>query len=171
MVMTKVDDYAISEEAFNLRNALDKILETLVSVYASYGVPLPSRRYWTFGPPAIDCEQAVVSFVQLYLGLPGDEASQPRPCSDPRSMVVNINIAREIMVITKTGKLPSGAQIQAGSEWQAIDAWVLMEAMQQFDTWGAAYGGRGLGVIATVDTGAAEGGFASVNMTLTVAVG
>lgn len=168
MAMTKVDDYAISEDAFNLRDALDKILETLVSVYASYGVPLPSRRYWTFGPPAIDCEQAVVSFVQLYLGRPGDEASVPRNCNDPKSIVVNINIAREIMMLTKTGKLPSGEQIQAGSEWQAIDAWVLMESMQQFDNW-AEYG-RGLGVIATIDSGSSEGGYAAVNMTLTLAV-
>jgi len=45
----------------------------------------------------------------------------------------------------------------------AVDAWTLLDASCLCDEWG-------LGVIATVTAGEAQGGFQGVNMTLTVAV-
>jgi hypothetical protein len=163
-------DYSlgVSEESLNLSNMLDGIVERVESVFSSYNVTLPNRRYWNFGQPAIDCEQLVVSFIQMYLGTPGDEASTPQRCHMPRSAVVTISIARQVPVVGANGRPPTADKIQESSRASAIDAWVLMEAVKEFDMWDGT--GFGLGVIATVDVLPAEGGFQAVNMQLTLAV-
>lgn len=165
--MAKLSDYDIETEAMRLRDNMNRVLETVVSVFESYNVPLPSRRYWTFGIPAVDCEQVVVSFVQTYLGRPGDQASEPRNCNEPRSFVVSISISRK-QTLNKNGNPPTAEQIIADGEWQAVDTWTLMEAIQQFDTWNGY--GRGLGVIATTMAEQPQGGYYTTTMQLTLGV-
>lgn len=164
---SKVENYPIAEEAFNLKTFLDKIVEKVRDVYNMYNVPLPDRQYWTFGDAAFDCEQMVVSFVNLYLGPPGDEASQPQRCSAPRTAVVTINVVRKTATPVN-GKLPSATSLQDAADWQAIDAWILIESNQLFDQWDDFI--QGPGVIATVTAGTASGGFQNVSMQLTMAV-
>jgi hypothetical protein len=120
------------------------------------------------GTPAIDCEQIVVAFVQMYLGPPGDQASQPMRCNVPKSAVMTVSIAREIPVVGTNGRAPTGDKIQAGSEISAVDAWVLMDTVQLFDRWDE--GGYGPGIIATLDAGTPEGGFQVVTLQLTMAI-
>jgi hypothetical protein len=158
----------VDPDALNLKNMMDQILEKVTSVLTSYGVPLPARCYWTMGNPAIDCEQLVVSFIQMYLGTPGDQASTPQRCHMPRTAVLAISIAREVPVVGMNGRPPSAEKIEAGSALSAIDAWVLMESMKQFDPWDE--GIPGMGVIATVDAPTVEGGFQLVNLQLSVVV-
>ena len=158
----------VDPDALNLKNMMDQVLEKVTSVFTSYGVPLPSRCYWTMGNPAIDCEQLVVSFIQMYLGTPGDQASTPQRCHMPRTAVLAISIAREVPVVGVNGRPPSAEKIEAGSALSAVDAWVLMESMKSFDPWDS--DGLGLGVIATVDAPTVEGGFQLVNMQLSVVV-
>jgi len=112
---------------------MDRALEKAEAVFQSYDVPLPERRYWTIGAPAIDCPQLVVSFVQAYLGTPGDEASTPQRCHMPRSVVLSISIAREIPTVGQGGRPPSGTTIEEASYISAVDAWVLLESLNQFD--------------------------------------
>ena len=76
--MPIIDTTAIPSEAKNAKDLLDGVLDTLVSVFSSYSVPLPSRQYWTVGEQAIDCEQLTVTLIQIYLGAPGDQASSPQ---------------------------------------------------------------------------------------------
>ena len=76
--MAIVDISGVSAGALNLKNLMDGVLEKTVEVFEDYNVPLPSRQFWTVGEPAIDCEQLVVSFIQTYLGLPGNQASEPQ---------------------------------------------------------------------------------------------
>lgn len=83
--MTYIDGSGVLEDATNLRDMMDGIVERVETIFQSYNVNLPNRRYWTIGQPAIDCEQVVVSFIQMYLGAPGDEASSPQRCNVPRS--------------------------------------------------------------------------------------
>jgi hypothetical protein len=166
--MTEIDGTGVLEDATNLRDMMDGILERVESVFQSYNVNLPKRRYWTLGQPAIDCEQVVVSFIQMYLGAPGDEATTPQRCNMPRSAVVTISIARQVPIVGVNGRPPSPENIQRASETSAIDAWVLMDAVRLFDMWDGS--GYGLGVIATVDITPPEGGFQTVNMNLTLAV-
>jgi hypothetical protein len=166
--MYEIDGTGVLEDATNLRDMMDGIVERVEAVFQSYNVNLPSRRYWTIGQPAIDCEQVVVSFIQMYLGAPGDEASSPQRCNVPRSAVVTISIARSVPIVGANGRPPSPEKIQEASAVSAIDAWVLMDAVRLFDMWDGS--GYGVGVIATVDITPPEGGFQTVNMNLTLAV-
>ena len=158
----------VSEDALHLKNLMDGILSRIETVFQAYNVPLPSRRYWTMGEVAVDCEQVVVNFLQMYLGTPGDEQSAPQRCHVPRTATVVISISRPVATVGQNGRPPSGVKITESSYTSAIDAWVLMECIREFDMWDDS--GYGLGVIATLDSSGPEGGFQTVNMQLTLAV-
>ena len=157
----------ISEDALNLRVMMNGVLERVESVFQSYNVPLPQRRYWTMGTPAIDCEQLVVAFNQMYLGSPGDQVSEPQRCNVPRTAILTISIAREVPTVGMNGRPPTAEKIQQGAEISAIDAWVLMSSMKSFDMWDGVFG---LGIIATLEAADIEGGFQVVSLELTLAV-
>ena len=165
---TPINITDVSADALRLKEMMDGVLERVQNIFQSYNVPLPSRCYWTMGPPAIDCEQLVVSFVQMYLGAPGDEASAPQRCYVPRTATVEIMIAREVAATGMNGRAPSAEAIQKSSWMSSIDAWVLMDSLNSFDMWDDA--GYGLGVIANVETAGFEGGYNAVTMQLTLAV-
>ncbi len=165
---TSINKATVSSNAKNLAVFLDAVLTQVVTSYASYTMPLPLRRYYTLGQPVVDCEQAVVSFVQMYVGAPGDEATQPRRCSDPRSATINVSVSRAVPVVGQNGRPPSAETIESSSEIAAYDAWILLDSASQLDTWESS--GFGLGVIATVEVQAPEGGFQTVTLTLTAAV-
>jgi hypothetical protein len=167
-VATPINKASVSSNAKNLAVFLQAVLDQVVSSYASYNMPLPSRRYYTLGQPAVDCEQVVVSFVQMYVGSPGDEATEPRRCNDPRSATMNVSVSREVPVVGQNGRPPSADNIESFAEISAYDAWILLDSAAQLDTWEP--GGYGLGVIATVEVQAPEGGFQTVVLTFTAAV-
>lgn len=169
MPLEIADLTGVDDEAAHLSNHLQAILDKVVDTYDSYNMPTPARQYWTLGQAVVDCEQIAVTLLQMYIGSPGDEATEPRRCSDPRSATVAISVSRAIPIVGPGGKAPSADKIQSGSEVLAYDAWILMESVRQFDTWDTG-SGYGLGVIATVETPPAEGGFQSVILTMTSAV-
>jgi len=166
--MPIIDITNVSEDGLNLKELLEGVLARVATIFASYNVPLPSRQYWSMGQPAIDCEQLVVSFIQMYLGPPGDQASTPQRCNMPRTAVMTISLAREVPVVGQNGRPPEPSKIQQAAEISAVDAWVLMQSVNLFDMWEE--GGYGVGVIATVDAPSSEGGFQVVNMQITMAV-
>lgn len=167
--MAIVNTSAVTDEAKNLANMLQGVLDRVISVYDSYNMPLPGRRYYCLGLPAVDCEQVVVSFIQMYLGTPGDEATQPRRCHDPRSATINISVSRQVPITQQNGQAPLADDIQEANRVAALDAWILMESVNLLDVWGDE-GYPGLGVIATVDGSQPEGGFTTTRMTITMAV-
>ena len=160
--------FGVSEDALNLTSMLSGIVERVESVFSSYSVTLPNRRYWTMGQPVVDCDQLVVSFVQMYLGTPGQELSLPQKCNVPRSATVLISIARQVPVVGANGRPPTAEKIEASSAQTAIDAWVLMESIRQFDMWDDT--GYGPGVIATLEVSPPEGGFQLATLQLTMVV-
>jgi hypothetical protein len=166
--MYDLADYDIPDEALNLKNLLDSLLAKTVAIYDQLGVPLPLRRYWTMGIPAVDCEQVVVSFIQAYLGLPGDEAQHGQNCDAPRTAVIEIMVSREVPGPTRSAA-PSADSIQRGAIPAAIDSWVLIDSMREFDSWGTAPG-RGPNLIATVNAPTTQGNFQSVVLQLTLMV-
>jgi hypothetical protein len=166
--MAIVDISGVSAGALNLKNLMDGVLEKTVEVFEEYNVPLPSRQFWTVGEPAIDCEQLVVSFIQTYLGLPGNQASEPQRCQSPRSVVLTISISREIPVVGVNGKAPTGDKIEEASRIAVVDAWMFMELINKLDQWEP--GEFGLGVIATADSSGFDGGFQTTAMQLTMVV-
>lgn len=166
--MSIVDISSVDSSALNLKTFLDKVLEKVIETYEENNVPLPRRRFWTMGEPAIDCEQACVSFIQMYLGLPGDQASQPQRCSVPRSAVLSISVSRQIPVVGANGKAPDADKIQYASEISAVDAWLFMELIRKLDQWEP--GEFGMGVIATAEAATAEGGYQTMSMQVTMVV-
>ncbi len=167
--MPIVNVSGVDNGAKNLALFLQEILNRVITCYGSFDMPLPARRYWTFGAPAVDCEQLVVSMIQMYVGTPGDEANEPRRCNDPRSATLNIAVSRAVPISQQNGNPPSADDIQDAAVVSAYDAWVLMESVNQLDVWGEV-GAYGLGVIATVDAEAPEGGFTTTRMTITLAI-
>jgi hypothetical protein len=168
MSYVKLADYDIDEGALDLKVMMDGVLSRVVAIFESYGVPLPARRYWMMGQPAIDCEQIVVSFVQMYLGSPGDQANEPRRCNNPRSATLNIMISRQVPTVGTQGRAPLPEKISESSEIAAVDAWVLMQSINDLDQWDDT--GYGLGVIATLSTDGPEGGYYTNNLEITMAV-
>lgn len=166
MPITSIDN--VSEDALNLKQLLDGVLERAVSIFQSYNVPLPTRQYWTVGEQAIDCEQLVLTFIQMYLGPPGDQASTPQRCHVVRTAVMTLSLSRAIPTVGQNGRPPSGDTIERAAQIAAVDAWVLMQSVNLFDMWDPGY--FGVGVIATVDIPPPEGGFQTINMQLTMAV-
>lgn len=165
----KVEDYPdIEGDTFILRNMLARILDTVEGVFEAHHVPLPDRRYYLFGRPAEDCEQVVVSFLQAYLGGPGDQATTPQRCTAPRTGVFNIAISRKFPVGVN-GNPPTPTLIQQSADWTALDIWVLLESVNEFDKWSDM--GPGLGVIATALTTEAQGGIMTANLNLTLGIG
>lgn len=163
-----LDAYNVEPDAYSVRDVMQGVLDRVVSIYASFGVPLPSRQYWTMGLPATDCEQLVVSFVQMYLGAPGDEASNPQRCNQPRSIVMQVAVSRAIPSVGQTGRVPTADKIEAGSEISAVDAWVLMSSINLLDQWDEA--GYGIGVIATLSSTEPTGGIQTLVLQVTMAV-
>lgn len=167
--MPIADVSGVSDDAKNLADFLQEVLNRVISVYSSYNMPLPTRRYYTMASPVVDCEQVCVSFIQMYVGTPGDEATEPRRCHDPRTATISIQVARAVPITQQNGSAPRADDIQNAAYVSALDAWVLMESINNFDAW-ADNGPFGLGVIATVDADPPEGGFQTTRMTLTMAV-
>ena len=168
MVSQELDLTGVSEDAVNLRDMMAGVLERVQNVFQSYNVELPARRYWTMGLPAVDCEQLVVFFQQLYLGAPGAQVGEPQRCHVPRSATLTISIARETPIVSQNGRPPAPERIEMASEVMAIDAWVLMESINQLDMWDES--GYGVGVVATLETSPPEGGFQTTSMVVTMAV-
>ena len=168
MPSQELDLTGVSEDAVHLRDMLQGVLERVESVFQSYNVELPHRRYWTMGLPVIDCEQLVVYFQQMYLGSPGAQVGEPQRCHVPRSATMTISVVRAIPIVGQNGRPPSPERIQSASETLAIDSWVLMESVNQLDQWDNT--GYGVGIIATLEVADPEGGFQATNMVITMAV-
>ena len=160
----------VSDDALNLKNMMDKLLVKVNEAYQSYNVPLPDRQYWTMGLPVIDSAQLVITFNQMYLGMPGDQAMTPQRASQPRTVSVTISVARPFAVVGVNGRPPSANKIQESSALSAIDAWVLMESIWKYDVWDDSGSAYGPGIIATLNTPEPQGGFQVVNLELTMVV-
>lgn len=164
---SKVSDYGINEDALDLKKHMERLLETVVSVYEQQGVPLPDRKYWQIGTPPEDCAQVVVSLLQIYLGMPGDQAADIQPCNGPVTAVVNIHITRDYPV--GEGGQPNSTQaITDAASWGAVDSWVLMKAMKEFDK--NEFEQPGFGAIATIAGRPAAGGLQTTVLNLSTAV-
>jgi hypothetical protein len=163
-----IDGTGVLEDATNLRDMMSGVLERVENIFQSYNVSLPEKKYWMMGQPAIDCEQLVVSFLQMYLGPPGAQAGEPQRCNVPRSATLNISIARATPIVSQNGRPPAPEKIRAASEILAIDSWVLMQSINELDQWDST--GYGIGVIATLEVTPPEGGFQTTDLTITMAV-
>jgi hypothetical protein len=163
-----VDKNLVNADAKHLSDFMQALLDKVVEVFAEYTMPLPLRQYWTMGSPAVDCEQVVVSFVQMFLGVPGNQEALPWKGSIPRTATVNISISRAVPTVGQNGRPPSSESIEGYAELVAYDSWILMDSIARFDPWENAV--PGFGVVGTLEVSEPEGGFQTTVMTLTAAV-
>lgn len=166
-VTRPVSDYPISPDALVIVNMLDRVLERVVAAYEAEGVPLPTRRYWMLGPEVPeDCEQVVVTFVQSYLGLPGDQAADAQQCNVGRTAVINVLVTRNHPV-GEFGKSVPAEKIIESSKWGAIDSAVLMWALRDI----ASFDGLPApSVIATVNVQPVGGGVQTTVLNLSMLI-
>lgn len=153
-----------TEDAKTVPLLLEHCLGALVEVYRQEGVPLPDRRYWTVGQAAWDCEQATVSLLQTYLGVPGQPADGATRCETPRSATIAISIVRPAAIWEENSETPpTPTDIQNAAVPVGVDVWLLYAVAAQCDRYG-------IGVIATVDVLQPEGGLHGCVATLTVQI-
>ena len=138
------------------------ILDAVVDGYAAKGRDLPSRRYLTLGTPAVDCEQLVVSFQQIYLGVPGDEASSPQQCGGPSTGVFVVQLSRKVPVGTDSGP-PSKEKIDSASVELLYDMRLLFDIVSNYDHYG-------MGIIVTGDVVEVAGGYGTIQIQTAMAV-
>lgn len=163
-----VDALGLDDDYLTIVNTLQRVLETTITAFDQAGMPLPARRYYTFNDASEDCAQLVVLFRQSYLGSPGDQASLPQRCSGPKSAVIEIEVSRDYP-IGANGKAISEARRIAAAKVAGVDAYILFNALNEFDKFED--GGPGLGAIATVQVAKPNGGIQTTTMLLTVALG
>ena len=167
-MVKSLDDYQVDEDALDLVRLMDRALETVVEVYAQFNAPLPSRRYWSMARPAEDCPQVVVSFIQSYVGAPGDQANAPQNCiTAPRSAVLEITVTRDYPIGVQ-GKPETPANIMKASGLTAMDSIILLKSAKAFDGWGDIPGQ--FGVIATITPRDPSGALQTTVMNLTVVI-
>lgn len=168
MPIPKITDYTMSEDALAITALMDRLLDRLNALYESHGVPLPARQYWMLGAEVPeDCEQAVVTFIQSYLGLPGDQAADAQNCNAPRTAVLNIHITRN-HPIGENGRAVAPTRIMEASSWGAVDSAVLMWGLQTLTADDLGIGNTG--VIATVNVSPPNGGVQTTTLNLSMAI-
>lgn len=164
--MSKISDLALANDTLQVVDFLSNALETVEGTYTRLGVPMPERRLWAVSSlPAIDCEQISVEFVQTYLGLPGDEATEPTNCTGPRSIVYLITVSRCVPA-GKNGRPPSVESYTEHQKTLAVDVAVLLEATKDLTASKNTWSNASTELIATVNAGEENGGYISVSLSL-----
>jgi hypothetical protein len=166
--VTVVIDEDRAAEVRSLVTMMDQVLAAVVRTYQSAGVALPERRYWCMDTPVVDCEQLTVNFIQAYIGPPGDEASTPQPCDAAKTAVLQVQVHRCVPTVSSKGRQPEPRAIVDASTTLAIDAYLLLDSAKEYETWDPF--GPGLGVIATVEATAVQGGYQGIVLNLTSAI-
>lgn len=156
---------------YSIVELLEKIMNTVETIFEQASVALPTRRYLYAGDrgeTAHDCEQVTVSMAQVYSGPPGVQAALPSRCNDPRTAVIFVEIVRCIpdKLITRgsAARAPLAEDLTMSAKAQAVDAWLLMDA-------GLTVGDDFLGSIATVSAGSPSGGYQAIVLELATAIG
>ncbi len=155
---------AATPDDLSLVTLAETILDGVIDGYAAKGIDLPTRRYYTIGTPANDCEQLVVAWQQSYVGMPGDEASLPQQCNEvAKTAVFSVQLCREMPVVNDDGKAPAAAAIQDRSKALLLDAYVLLNIVGSIDP-------TFFGVIATVDVVEVSGGLGCIQVQTALAI-
>lgn len=158
-IQTLLPDIDSANEAFGLVKAMDDALNAVITVYEDASIPLPARRYWTLSTSAGDNEQVVIALTQMYIGTPNEQIPVPSRCDGPRTYTMTVQVLRCIPTSDDSGNPPTPEAIRKASAYQAIDMWLLTDAMQAIAGIDAA--------LVTVDAGPAEGGLQGVTATIT----
>lgn len=141
-------DYA---NEFQLPPFVDNALANITNHYDNVvHVPLPSRRYWTIGQTAHDCEQCVLAVQQMFLGT-ADTPIETTQCNGPRGVTFTVEVLRCVPGLNNHGKPPVPESIEIASVNPIIDMEIMLDLAKYFDPFMT-------GVIVNIDPIPASGG-------------
>lgn len=146
------DAYMTDRNGPVISQFMDFALAQVVAEYASQGVKLPKRQYWTIGQEAFDCEQAVLSVQTSTLGTTSFPAEISK-CSGPRMLSFTFQVVRCTPVASSRGRgAPTAQSLQMASVPPAMDMEIMIYGLPaRFDIYQS-------GIIASVAATNAEGG-------------
>ena len=168
---TLFPEHLRADESAGVFVLLHDILAAVEACYDDTHVPLPERRLVAASTQPVDCEQLVVSFGQLYLGLPGDEAQQPVRCDSAMTVVAEVALTRCVAKPSASRTMVRAATPEHLAESAQLvlrDAFLLLACGRYMDFWDPF--GPGMGVIATVDVADPTGGYQTTTLTITGAL-
>jgi hypothetical protein len=145
------DAYMVDRNGPVISQFMDFALAQVVSEYASQGVALPDRKYWTIGQEALDCEQVALAVQTTTLGTTSFPAELSK-CSGPRMLAFTLQIVRCAPVGAGRGRAPAASSIQNAAIPGVRDMEIMIYALPaRFDVYQQ-------GIIASVNAASAEGG-------------
>jgi hypothetical protein len=163
-------------DPFVLPKIARALLDRVRAVYAEAAIDLPSRQIWTIGEPVYDCEELVVSLIDLSEGLTQGDSPQS-PCVVPINATFKVTVVRCAPVPDNRGNPPTPDALMRAADESAVDAYLLMKSSCKFDMWGADVDGLdpsalgGLGVNASIEVVEAQGGMQGVALNIVTVIG
>lgn len=151
--------------------------DRVVAVYEQARVDLPLRRNWVIGEGVFDCEQLIVAFTGLAEGMINTESAPQSPCDVFVTATFKITVVRCVPTADARGNAPLVEDVDAATDMSVIDAYLLMKSSCTFDMYGADVIGLdpsalgGMGVEASIDVEAPQGGFQAVTLNITTVIG
>ena len=165
--MTVLTDWQIPEgwpsyaSSFMLPPFVDKALANIVDHYENVvHVPLPSRRYWTIGQTAHDCEQCVLAVQQMFLGT-AENPLETTQCNGPRGVTFTVEVTRCVPGLTNRGQPPEANSVEVASVNPIIAMEIMLDLAAYVDPYST-------GVVVNVDPLPANGGIHGAICTYTV---
>ena len=135
------------------------VLDAVVAAFAQQEVELPDRRFIHVGQAAHDQEQVVVSFEQMYIGTPGDQAQVPQKCDAQWTAVFSVQITRCVPGLGRAGAAPTVEDLTENAKKMMRDAAILFDAgLHAVDDWS--------GILADISVTDPQGKMQSVVMNL-----
>lgn len=154
-------------DVFDLGEAL---LNVIAARFAAAAVGLPARRYVHAGEWALDCEQLVVAFQGLHMGVPGRASTDPALQAVIVSATFEVAITRCIPTGRTAGNTwapPAAADLQGAAAQIITDGWVLQKGMLaalREGTFDGACGQVVLGALTPIDP---QGAYSGIRLPVT----
>ena len=136
----------------------DSLMDKVIAVFDSAGVPLPDRRFITVGSPVYDCEELVVVFQSLEKGLPGG-GGEPANCDMPSTASFEVHLVRCFPVPMSSPVPPSPISLTSNADGLMIDSWLMLGAIDELNR--DPFTGLG-GMVYSVSVGEPSGGLVGV---------
>jgi len=140
----------------------DTLMETIIGVFTTAGVPLPDRRFLTIGQPVYDCEELVVVFEGVRKGVPGDEGGAAN-CDMPTTATFSAHLVRCFPVPQAAPVPPPANELTANADGLMVDAWLLLASVDELNRDPLASLG---GMVYSVSVGEPQGGLVGVVLQL-----
>jgi hypothetical protein len=135
----------------------EHLLATIVEVFETNNVSLPSRQVITVGTVAVDSPVLAVMYGGVTVGPPGNELNVPFRGDSPRTTTFNVELWREASSFGAGGLEPAADVVTAAAEITMRDSWLLLEAAFASDQ-------SQVGIVANVTVNESQGERVGVSM-------